>query len=134
VQQPGGAVLERDFARWEPQIALRCSTRFPDDLRLAGQQCPHPLLERVNDVGAARRSYFGGAADCTDLTTVVREIPNRDTIRSFGIPSAASRLINALPSAAAAGEADSETGTRSFLGRTKCSLFDRTRHRLENTA
>ncbi|MBS9376116.1 hypothetical protein [Rhodococcus sp. B50] len=52
----------------------------------------------VNDVGAARRSYFGGAVDCTDLTTMVRQIPNRAAIRAFGTPWAASLLINAQSS------------------------------------
>ena len=52
----------------------------------------------VNDVGAARRSYFGGAVDCTALATVVREILNRAAIRAFGTPSAASLLIDAQSS------------------------------------
>jgi hypothetical protein len=52
----------------------------------------------VNDVPAGLRSYFGGAADATAFTTVVREIPNRAAIRAFGTPSAASLLINAQSS------------------------------------
>ena len=38
----------------------------------------------VNDVGAARRSYLGGASDPTAFTTVVRDTPNRAAIRAFG--------------------------------------------------
>jgi len=52
----------------------------------------------VNDVGAGRRSYFGGASDVTALITVVRDTPNCLAIRAFGTPSAASLLINAQSS------------------------------------
>ena len=40
-------------------------------------------------------SYRGGAAEFTALMTVVREIPNRSAIRTFGTPSPASLLISA---------------------------------------
>ena len=49
----------------------------------------------VNEVGPGDRSYLGGVTEFTALITVVREIPNRDAIRAFGTPSAASLLISA---------------------------------------
>ncbi len=52
----------------------------------------------VNDVGAGRRSYLGGASEATAFTTVVREIPSLAAIRAFGTPSPASRRINAQSS------------------------------------
>ncbi len=52
----------------------------------------------MNDVARGFRSYRGGAAEFTDLMTVVREIPNRSAIRTFGTPSPASLLINAQSS------------------------------------
>ena len=52
----------------------------------------------VNDVSFCRRSYFGGSGDETAFTTVVRETPKRRAICVFGMPSAASLLINAQSS------------------------------------
>ena len=66
---------------------------------MLGQASPAPVASNgVNDVGTARRSYFGGRSDATARSTVARPIPNCRATCRRGTPSATSRLINAQSS------------------------------------